>query len=91
MPYLLVLGMLMLSQPKQSNALGGAYQSHDPSTIIKEGSKYWMFTTGNGIYAVYSKNSITGHPAQKQYFPLVHGLRAGAAKSRNIYDTGDER
>lgn len=46
-PYLLVLGMLLMMQPERAKALGGAYQSHDPSTLIKEGSKYWMFTHGS--------------------------------------------
>jgi arabinan endo-1,5-alpha-L-arabinosidase len=55
-PYLLVAGLLLLLRPQQVHALGGSYQSHDPSTIIKDGSKYWMFTTGNGIYAAYSTN-----------------------------------
>jgi arabinan endo-1,5-alpha-L-arabinosidase len=69
-PYLLVLGMLLLMQPEQAKALGGAYQSHDPSTLIKDGSKYWMFTTGNGIYAAYSTNLFQWTSGPKTVFPI---------------------
>lgn len=69
-PYLLVLGLLLLMQPKQATALGGAIQSHDPSTLIKDGSKYWMFTTGNGIYAAYSTNLYQWTSGPKTVFPI---------------------
>ncbi len=32
--------------------------SHDPSSIIKDGSVYWIFTTGDGIYACNSTDLI---------------------------------
>jgi arabinan endo-1,5-alpha-L-arabinosidase len=32
--------------------------AHDPSSIIKCGNTYWIFTTGNGIYAMYSTDLI---------------------------------
>lgn len=69
-PYLLVLGMLLMMQPERAKALGGAYQSHDPSTLIKDGSKYWIFTTGNGIYAAYSTNLFQWTSAPKTVFPI---------------------
>jgi arabinan endo-1,5-alpha-L-arabinosidase len=32
--------------------------AHDPSSIIKCGDTYWIFTTGNGIYSMYSTDLI---------------------------------
>ncbi|MBN2087111.1 family 43 glycosylhydrolase [Candidatus Peregrinibacteria bacterium] len=32
---------------------------HDPSRIIKEGDKYWIFSTGQGIWAIYSADMVT--------------------------------
>lgn len=37
--------------------LTGAIGIHDP-TIIKEGSTWWTFGTGNGIYVKYSSNGL---------------------------------
>jgi arabinan endo-1,5-alpha-L-arabinosidase len=68
--YLLFIAMLIAANPKQVNALGGSYQSHDPSAIIKDGSKYWMFTTGNGIYAAYSTNLYNWTSGPKTVFPV---------------------
>ncbi|MEO6455828.1 MAG: hypothetical protein ABIN97_17235 [Ginsengibacter sp.] len=33
-------------------ALMGNIDAHDPSTIVKDGTKYWRYSTGNGIYAL---------------------------------------
>lgn len=35
-------------------SLSGDVAAHDPSSIIKDGDKYWMFSTGDGINAIYS-------------------------------------
>ncbi len=32
---------------------------HDPSSMIKEGSKYWIFATGDGINSKYSTDMVT--------------------------------
>lgn len=34
---------------------------HDPSTIIKEGDRYWVFGTGPGIRAFYSDDLVEWH------------------------------
>ncbi|MCB2407871.1 family 43 glycosylhydrolase [Hymenobacter lucidus] len=39
-------------------ALQGQTGIHDPSTIVKEGNKYWIFGTGQGIYSMYSTDLI---------------------------------
>lgn len=51
-------------------ALDGYYGSHDPGALIKDGNKYWMFTTGNGIYAAYSEDLIKWTPGPKTIFPI---------------------
>lgn len=54
----------------ESIALKGQYQSHDPSALIKDGNKYWMFTTGAGIYAAYSSDLISWTSGPKTVFPI---------------------
>lgn len=34
---------------------------HDPSTIIKEGDRYWVFGTGPGVRVSYSDDRVTWH------------------------------
>jgi arabinan endo-1,5-alpha-L-arabinosidase len=51
-------------------ALKGNDNSHDPSALIKDGSKYWMFTTGKGIYAAYSTDLISWTAGPKTVFPI---------------------
>lgn len=54
-----VLFLLMLfSGGFSAYALHGTYGVHDPSSIIKCGETYWIFSTGNGIYTIYSKDLI---------------------------------
>jgi arabinan endo-1,5-alpha-L-arabinosidase len=33
--------------------------AHDPTAIQKSGNTYWIFTTGNGIYSIYSRDLIS--------------------------------
>jgi arabinan endo-1,5-alpha-L-arabinosidase len=66
--FLLVLTFLLLSQ--QARALQGANGSHDPGSLVKEGNKYWMFTTGDGIYAAYSTDLINWTPGPQTIFPI---------------------
>ncbi len=54
----------------QGFALKGAIGSHDPSALIRDGSKYWMFTTGDGIYAAYSTDLISWTSGPKTVFPI---------------------
>ncbi|GAB3635923.1 hypothetical protein GCM10027422_15130 [Hymenobacter arcticus] len=41
-----------------AHALQGNIGLHDPSTIIKDGNKYWIFYTGQGIPSKYSTDLI---------------------------------
>ena len=49
-------------------ALQGAQGVHDPSTIVKEGNKYWVFATGQGIYSMYSTDLVNWTPAPRAVF-----------------------
>ena len=39
-------------------ALQGNVGAHDPSTIVKDGNKYWVFHTGPGIQSKYSTDLV---------------------------------
>src|SRR3954468_8101057 len=51
---LFILILIYSCFPEEGKALSGDIVVHDPSTIIKEGNKYWTFSTGDGINAIYS-------------------------------------
>ena len=51
---LFLLTILNLTALAQKGATG----AHDPSTIIKDGNKYWAFTTGQGITSLYSTDLV---------------------------------
>jgi arabinan endo-1,5-alpha-L-arabinosidase len=51
------------------NALNGNIGIHDPSSIIKCGDTYWIFGTGNGIYAIYSKDLVKWNAGTTPFFP----------------------
>ena len=51
-----------------AHALQGNDNCHDPSTIIKEGNKYWIFTTGTDIYAMYSTDLVSWQSGAKSVF-----------------------
>ena len=55
---------------QQVYALQGANGAHDPSTIVKSGNTYWIFTTGDGIYGMYSTDLISWTPGPKTVFPI---------------------
>ena len=50
----IILTLIYCFFPKEGKTLSGDIVVHDPSTIIKEGNKYWTFSSGDGINAVYS-------------------------------------
>ncbi|QJX48201.1 family 43 glycosylhydrolase [Hymenobacter taeanensis] len=70
--HLLQLGALLIvllgwpSAP--ACALQGALGVHDPSTIVKEGNKYWIFATGQGIYSMYSTDLVNWTPGPRTVF-----------------------
>ena len=66
--FCLTLFALVCSYPAQ--ALKGNDNSHDPSAIIKDGNKYWKFTTGNGIYGAYSYDLIHWTAGPRTVFPI---------------------
>ncbi len=54
--------------PKQGKSLSGDIWAHDPSSIIKDGNKYWVFTTGDGINAFYSTDLLNWKHSSKLVF-----------------------
>ncbi|TGD82289.1 family 43 glycosylhydrolase [Hymenobacter wooponensis] len=69
---LLQLGVLLfvlLGWPSaNAYALQGFTGVHDPSNIVKEGNKYWIFATGRGIYNMYSTDLINWTPSPRAVF-----------------------
>jgi len=47
----------------------GANGSHDPSGIVYDGSRFYQFTTGNGIYSAYSTDLISWTSSPTTVFP----------------------
>ncbi|HEX8426987.1 family 43 glycosylhydrolase [Hymenobacter sp.] len=63
---LLVL-LTLLAEP-QAYALQGNDNCHDPSSIIKDGNRYWVFTTGKDIYAMYSTDMVNWQSGSRTVF-----------------------
>ncbi len=61
---LLLTGWLL----PRAYALQGALGIHDPSTIVKSGSTYWVFGTGQGIACKYSTDLINWTDASRTVF-----------------------
>jgi arabinan endo-1,5-alpha-L-arabinosidase len=55
----ILLSFLRFSLLAAPLALEGNLSAHDPSTIVKDGSQYWVFATGRGIISRYSSNLVT--------------------------------
>jgi len=53
-------------------ALQGALGIHDPSTIVKSGSTYWVFGTGDGIACKYSTDLINWTDAKSVYTKTIY-------------------
>ncbi|UOQ50941.1 family 43 glycosylhydrolase [Hymenobacter cellulosivorans] len=63
----LIMLLMLLARP-QAQALQGFTGVHDPSTIVKEGDKYWIFATGQGIYSMYSTDLVNWTPGPRAVF-----------------------
>ena len=63
--------ILMLSSvfALQAVELTGSLSTHDPSRIIKDGSKYYFFSTGNGIVVSSSDNLSSWKTKSNPVFP----------------------
>ncbi|UOG76410.1 family 43 glycosylhydrolase [Hymenobacter tibetensis] len=59
-PFSYIMLLLLIGWPSANViAQQGDQRAHDPANIIKEGNKYWVFTTGQGIPSKYSTDLIT--------------------------------
>lgn len=61
--------LVALGVPAQG-ALQGDPDVHDPSTLIKEGNRYWVFGTGPGLISRYSTNLIHWTAGPRVFNPL---------------------
>jgi arabinan endo-1,5-alpha-L-arabinosidase len=52
------IAFLLLAAGTTAYSLQNDVGAHDPSSIIKCDNTYWIFTTGNGIYSMYSTDLI---------------------------------
>ncbi|HEX8329797.1 MAG TPA: family 43 glycosylhydrolase [Hymenobacter sp.] len=64
----LALLLLLVLSNQRSFALQGNDNCHDPSSIIKDGNKYWVFTTGRDIYAMFSTDLVTWQSGPRSVF-----------------------
>ncbi|MBC8085420.1 MAG: family 43 glycosylhydrolase, partial [Hymenobacter sp.] len=69
-----LLLLLTVSGGPRAYALQGNDNCHDPSSIIKDGNKYWIFTTGRDIYAMYSYDLVKWESGSRTVF---NGARPG--------------
>lgn len=65
----LTCGLLLSGLSRPALALQGNTGVHDPSTIIKQGTTYWTFATGDGIYSLYSTDLVKWTPGPRAVFP----------------------
>lgn len=65
-----VLLPLCLSFQAMALELTGFDNSHDPAALVKDGSTYYHFTTGDGIWYSTSQDLVEWTPAPQTVFPL---------------------
>ncbi|HKX27360.1 MAG TPA: family 43 glycosylhydrolase, partial [Blastocatellia bacterium] len=66
----ILLAALLCLAHTESYALQGNINSHDPSGLVKDGDRYYQFTTGDGIYSAYSTDLISWTSAPDRVFPI---------------------
>ncbi len=57
--FVVFVAILLASNIKPISAQNWPGGMHDPSSIVKEGDRYWVFGTGDGIYSMYSDDLMT--------------------------------
>ena len=62
--------MIIMTSSVQAVDLIGSLGTHDPSRIMKDGNRYWFFSTGVGIGATYSNNLTGWYSSNKTIFTL---------------------
>ncbi|MDF7810603.1 family 43 glycosylhydrolase [Hymenobacter sp. YC55] len=65
---LLLLLLLLASVGAPAYAIRGSVDAHDPSSIIKDGNKYWVFSTGPGIPSKYSTDLLNWTSSSRPVF-----------------------
>lgn len=71
--YTAMITVLFLFSASQLQGLHNHTGAHDPTAIQRSGDTYWIFTTGNGIYSMYSRDLVNWTagrtPFTKDYYP----------------------
>ncbi|TGE29170.1 family 43 glycosylhydrolase [Hymenobacter metallicola] len=79
--------LLTLCSSAPAWAIRGAVGAHDPSNIIKDGNKYWVFTTGVGIPSLYSTDMLNWTAAPRPVFTAATKPSWIATKVPGFVDT----
>lgn len=66
--YFLLITLVCCCISREAKSLSGDIWAHDPSSIIKDGNKYWVYTTGDGINACYSVDLFNWKSVGKPVF-----------------------
>lgn len=61
--------MILVSGAVSAITLTGTLNSHDPAALVKDGSRYYHFTTGTGVWYSTSTNLINWTPGPSTVFP----------------------
>lgn len=74
-----IFSLLLITQHVSAIQLNGTTDIHDPSTIVRDGNRFWTFGTGAGannfpINALYSDDLITWHRGPS---PIPRNTRPG--------------
>jgi arabinan endo-1,5-alpha-L-arabinosidase len=66
-----LIGTLLVFFATSSSAitLTGVVNSHDPAGLVKDGSVYYHFTTGTGVWYSFSNNITQWTPGPRTVFP----------------------
>ncbi|MBN2273323.1 MAG: family 43 glycosylhydrolase [Bacteroidales bacterium] len=67
--FLLIILMVLMGNALHGIELTGALNTHDPSRIVKDSTRYWFYMTGNGIPMSFSENLTSWRMSIWTVFP----------------------
>jgi arabinan endo-1,5-alpha-L-arabinosidase len=74
--------LAVLCYPSQAATLRGQDNAHDPSTIIKDGGTYWVFSTGRGCLSKRSTDLVSWESGPKVFDTLPDWVATAAPQNR---------
>ncbi|HYG21747.1 MAG TPA: arabinan endo-1,5-alpha-L-arabinosidase [Verrucomicrobiae bacterium] len=60
-------------------------RAHDPSTIIKDKDRYWVFHTGRGVMSYYSTNLVNWLPGPRVFTDPPEWVSSEVPENRNSH------